>query len=161
VSVFQIGIVTDDVDRAAELYRAMLGREGDVRLDTDYQARFRGADVHIRNRNAFVPVAPGIHLELIQPGAGYGVQREWLETRGAGIFHIGYASDDVPAFLAGLEVVFELPATGTRYFDTVDTLGYYVELTATDRAARLCSWVDRAAAGEAIGFAEAMAQRSR
>ncbi len=157
---FQVGIVTNDLERSMETYSGLMGHSRFARLDTDYEARFREEVVRIQNRNVFIALAPGVHFEIIEPGPGLGIQREWLEQRGPGVFHLGYAADKVPDAFAEAGVVFEVLAAGTRFLDTIDSLGYYLEVSAPERAARIRSWVDRVAGGEDIELASVLAELS-
>lgn len=153
---FQVGVVTADLDRAIERSLRLSPGAGVARLETDYRARFRGVEVQISNRNAFIPLGPRVHLELIEPVSGEGVQREWLETRGPGTFHLAYAVEDPAVFDDGeIDIPFQLPEHGTRYLDTTAELGYYIELSPAARAGRLREWVEREAAGESADFASA------
>ena len=108
------------------------------RLDTHYEGRYRDWTGTFANRNAFTKWGD-IYLELVEPGLGEGNAKEWLRTRGEGIFHLGYAVDDMRRRPEGVECVFETfggrLANGDPaviHLDTVDQLGYYVELS--DRA---------------------------
>jgi hypothetical protein len=76
---------------------------------------------------------------MVEPGLGEGNAKEWLRTRGEGIFHLGYAVDDIRRRPEGVECVFEswssrLPNgdAAVIHLDTVDQLGYFIELS--DRA---------------------------
>ena len=63
-------------------------------------------DKSIANRNAFAKWGD-LYLEMVEPGIGEGNAREWLETRGEGIFHLGYATDDLAQRPDGAPVCFE------------------------------------------------------
>lgn len=146
-SFYQIGVVVRDLDKAMARYGLMFGVRDWKRMDTDYVARYRDWEGRIANRNAFAPFGK-VHLEMIEPGAGLGNAREWLETRGEGIFHLGFAVDEVAAQPGMGELVFEVKSQ-TRpdgsaaivHIDTVATLGYFTELTWRPMAEKLDDWV--------------------
>ena len=141
----QIGVVTQDLDAAMGSYE-LLGVGPFHRLDTDYRARFRGRDVQIANRNAFGAWQGAIHVEIIEPVKGEGVQMDWLRNRGGGIFHLAYATDDLTQRL-GADVVFESLDSGVVFLDTVGQLGYYVELLPLEATEKIAAWLDAIGAG--------------
>ncbi len=135
---YQIGVVVRDLERGMEQYRKLLGLGPFMQIQTNYLGRYRGWEGTIANRNAFAKW-DNLYLELVEPGLGAGNAREWLETRGEGIFHLGYATDDLSQRPGGVPVCFEsfgatLPNgdAAVIHLDTVQQLGYFVELS--DRA---------------------------
>jgi len=135
---YQIGVVVRDIDAGMERYRKLLGLGPFWRLDTHYEGRYRDWTGTFANRNAFTKWGE-VYLEMIEPGLGEGNAKEWLETRGEGIFHLGYAVDDMTQRPGGVDCVFEswgatLPNgdPAVIHLDTVEQLGYFVELS--DRA---------------------------
>lgn len=135
---YQIGVVVRDLEAGMAHYGRLLGLGPFWRLDTRYRGRYRDWTGEFANRNAFTRWGD-LYLELIEPGEGQGNAREWLETRGEGIFHLGYAVDDMSQRPDGATCVFEswgatLPDGGPAviHLDAVDRLGYFVELS--DRA---------------------------
>lgn len=146
---YQIGVVVRDIDAAMDQYRRLLGLGPFWRLDTDYEGRYRDWRGRIANRNAFTRWG-AVYLEMVQPVIGESNAREWLETRGEGIFHMGYAVDDLSQRPDGAECVFEswgatLPDGGPAviHLDTVDRLGYFVELSDRALVAKLNAGIDR------------------
>jgi methylmalonyl-CoA/ethylmalonyl-CoA epimerase len=137
--MFQLGVVVRDLEAAMRHWGTVTGGREFLRIDTDYQAIHRGEEVHVANRNAFVPWG-NVMVELVEPGRHEGLQWEWLSTRGEGLFHYGFATDDMTQRYPGKGVVFE-PLSGEPphivFLDTADELGYYLELFPTDRAAAL------------------------
>ena len=134
-TLYQVGVVVADLAVGMERYSRLFGLRDWKRLDTDYTARYRSWHGRIANRNAFTPWGT-IHLEMIEPGIGEGNAKEWLRTRGEGIFHLGIAVDDVRQRPDDVEVVFEVTAAtqpdgspAIVHLDTVATLGYFTELT--------------------------------
>lgn len=146
-TVYQVGVVVADLEAGMARYNAILGLTNWQRMDTDYTARYRDWEGRIANRNAFAPWGH-IHLEMIEPGIGQGNAKEWLETRGEGIFHLGVAVDDVRTRPADLDVVFEVlsqrqpdGSPAIVHLDTVSALGYFLELSYRPMADRLDAWV--------------------
>lgn len=146
---YQIGIVVRDIDEGMETYRRLLGLGPFWRLDTDYEGRYRDWRGRFANRNAFTRWGP-LYLEMIEPVVGEGNAKEWLETRGEGIFHLGYAVDDLSWRPDGADCVFEswgatLPNgdAAVIHLDTVEALGYFVELSDRALVGRLNAGIDR------------------
>jgi len=135
---YQIGVVVRNLERGMAHYRALLGLGPFMQIRTNYRGRYREWEGTIANHNAFTKWGP-VYLEMVEPGIGNSNAREWLETRGEGIFHLGYATDDLTQRPDGVEVCFEsfgatLPdgRAAVIHLDTVERLGYFVELS--DRA---------------------------
>jgi hypothetical protein len=145
---FQIGVVVGCLEQGMDHDRKLLGLGPFMRLDTHYEGRYRDWTGTFANRNAFTRWG-NVYLEMIEPGLGEGNAKEWLRTRGEGIFHLGYATDDLDQRPEGVEVCFEsrgaLTADGRPaviHLDTVDKLGYFVELTDRPLAIRLNAAID-------------------
>lgn len=145
--IYQMGVVVADLDAGIARYSRLLGLSGWKRMETDYVARYRDWEGRIANRNAFAPWGP-IHLEMIEPGVGEGNAKEWLQTRGEGIFHVGVAADDVRARPIDADVVFEVRSQqqpdgspAIIHLDTVASLGFFLELAWRPLAERLDAWV--------------------
>lgn len=154
-SVYQIGVVTANLEEGMAQYSRILGLGDWKRLDTDYVARYRDWEGRIANRNAFAQWG-AIHLEMIEPRVGEGNAMEWLRTRGPGMFHLGVAVDDVRNRPDDIAVAFEVKSRlqpdgspAIVHLDTVATLGYFIELAwrpmADSLAARVAApgpWTD-------------------
>jgi len=145
---FQIGVVVRDIEQGMSHYRDLLGLGPFMRIDTHYHGRYRNWTGTFANRNAFTRWG-NVYLEMVEPGLGEGNAKEWLRTRGEGIFHLGYATDNLDQRPEGVEVCFEsrgaLTADGRPaviHLDTVQQLGYYVELTDRPLANRLNAAID-------------------
>jgi len=145
----QIGVVVHDIDEGMDHYRKLLGLGPFWRLDTDYEGRYRGWRGRFANKNAFTKWG-NVYLEMIEPVAGEGNAKEWLQTRGPGIFHLGYAVDDLSQRPEGVQCVFEswgatLPNgdAAVIHLDTVPQLGYFVELSDRALVARLNAAIDK------------------
>ena len=145
----QIGVVVRDIDQGMAHYAGLLGLGPFWRLDTDYEGRYRDWRGRFANRNAFTKWGD-VYLEMIEPVVGEGNAKEWLATRGEGIFHLGYAVDDLSQRPGGVECVFEswgatLPNGDAAliHLDTVAQLGYFVELSDRALVTRLNAGIDR------------------
>jgi methylmalonyl-CoA/ethylmalonyl-CoA epimerase len=150
---YQIGVVVRNIDEGMERYRRLLGLGPFWRLDTDYEGRYRDWRGRLANKNAFARWGD-VYLEMIEPVTGEGNAKEWLETRGEGIFHLGYAVDDLSQRPEGAACVFEswgaTMANGDAaviHLDTVAQLGYYVELSDRTLVTKLNTGIDRYLAG--------------
>lgn len=144
----QIGIVVPDIDKGMAHYREMMGLGPFMRVDTDYEGRYRDWRGRIANSNAFTRWG-NIYLEMVAPGIGQSNAKEWLDQRGPGIFHMGYTVDDLSVRPGGVECVFEswgatLPDGGAAviHLDTVATLGYFLELSHRSVADQLNARID-------------------
>jgi hypothetical protein len=145
---YQIGVVVADIDQGIEHYRSLLGLGPFWRLDTDYEGRYRDWHGRIVNKNAFTKWGD-VYLEMIQPIVGKGNAKEWLDNCGPGIFHLGYAVDDLSQRPAEAPCVFESWGAQTEnggaaviHLDTVDQLGYFVELADRNLVVKLSQKID-------------------
>lgn len=151
-TLHQIGVIVRNLEEGMAHYGNLLGLGPYMRLDPTYEARFHDWRGTISNRNAFAKWGD-LYLEMVEPGLGEGVHRHWLETRGEGIFHLGFWTDDMNQRPAGVEVCFEsLPPGGEGkasvvMFDTLDTLGWYVEIAERALVETLNSSIDSFVAG--------------
>ncbi len=145
--LYHLGIVVRDIDDGMVAYRRLLGVPAFHRLDTNYHARHRDWEGTIANRNAFGKWGDLI-VELVEPGLGRGPAHEYLNLRGPGIFHVGYATDNPAQTPGGIRPCFEVHPTrrldgtfGIVYLDTLELLGFYVELVETPSAQRIIATV--------------------
>ncbi len=137
----QIGFVVRDARRTAHLLSSLLGigpfRFVDWPLDRpDMRTFYKGQQVRFRLRLAFANL-PNIELELIQPLEGDNGFVEMLNTRGEGVHHLLFDVPDPAAVVrsfaeAGIGVTMSgtglRPGTSWAHLDTVDLLGWSVEL---------------------------------
>jgi methylmalonyl-CoA/ethylmalonyl-CoA epimerase len=147
--LYQIGVVVRDIDRGMEHYRQLLGLGPFWRLDTHYEGRYRDWRGRFANRNAFTRWG-NVYLEMIEPVIGEGNAKEWLDKHGEGIFHLGYAVDDLSQRPLGAECVFEswgatMPNgdAAVIHLDTVDRLGYFIELSDRGLVEKLNARIDQ------------------
>jgi methylmalonyl-CoA/ethylmalonyl-CoA epimerase len=103
-----IGVAVDDLDAAVALYRDRLG------MHEEHRERVEDFGVEA----VLLEIGDG-HVELLFPlDADTGVGR-FLESRGPGLHHVAYLTDDIDSALefmraAGFELIDERPRTGIR-----------------------------------------------
>jgi len=102
-----VGIVVDDIDRAAASYEA-LGFTGGERFEVPAQGIV-----------AIVYAAGPGYMELISPTDPDGAIARYMAKRGEGTHHVAYAVDDIAVALdrlkeAGVRLIDEVPRTGTH-----------------------------------------------
>jgi catechol 2,3-dioxygenase-like lactoylglutathione lyase family enzyme len=146
---YHAGVVVRDLERAIDRFTEIHGIEQWMRLDTDYPARHCGRETHVANHNAF-GFAGTLMFELVEPGRGDTPAADFLNTRGEGVFHLGYAVDDPLALPPGTEVCFEVLSLDPPivYLDTLQELGFYIELVPRPIAKQLIAAVEAVSRGE-------------
>ncbi len=154
-TLHQIGVIVRDLEQGMAHYRDLVGLGPFMTMRTRYEARFHDWRGTIANHNAFAKWGD-LYLEMVEPGEGDGIHRHWLETRGEGIFHLGFWTDDMSQRPGGAEVCFEPmgavnPDGSPRIvmFDTLKELGWYVELADRQLVETLNSGIDRYMAEQA------------
>jgi methylmalonyl-CoA/ethylmalonyl-CoA epimerase len=143
-----IGIAVKDLNRGIANYRELFGI-GEVAItQATYQAEWLGRREDVSTRVAFAHWG-GILLELIEGGATSNPANDWIKKHGEGIYHLGYPADpgesgiDAVQCFKVLDHPLEDGSPYAVYLDTVDQLGYYVELIEPRRAIALSRWIDR------------------
>jgi methylmalonyl-CoA/ethylmalonyl-CoA epimerase len=136
----QIGIVVKDLERSTELLGSIFGVgpfkfiEWPNRPEAKYA--FRGQEERIKIRQAFVQ-AGTLELELIQPLEGSSAYSEFLETKGEGIHHVLFETEDMDAAVEefsrkGVTVLQNgtgiRPGTRWALLDTQSLVGFLIEL---------------------------------
>ncbi len=146
--LYHLGVVVRDIDEGMAAYTRLLGVPAFHRLDTNYHARHREWEGTIANRNAFGKWGDLV-VELVEPGLGNGPAGEYLDRRGPGLFHVGYATDDPTQTPGGIRPCFEVHPTrrpdgtfGIVYLDTLDELGFFIELVEMPSAERVIATVE-------------------
>lgn len=142
---YHVGVVVNDLERTMDSYGEIYGIERWMRIDTDYPARHCGRETHVANRNAFGYAGTTMY-ELVQPGVGDTPAAHFLATRGEGMFHLGYSVDDTSDLPPGTSVCFEVLSLEPPivYLDTLDRLGFYLELVPRPMADRIIAAVTAA-----------------
>ena len=142
-SVEQVGLVVEDLDAKMTGMRAVFGLEPDKLFDapfkeTIYRGRLVDTPARIACYNHF-----GVELEYIQPLGDTSIWRDFLDEaprNGHSLHHIKLTSpednDVITRLMAarGVEVYQEVksfvnPGGKSTYYDTLDALGFFVEVT--------------------------------
>lgn len=99
----QVGIVVRDMDKATEYYSRVFGigpfRVMDFLLP---EGVMRGKKVSVKMKIAFASLG-ALQFELIEAPPGDNIYREFLESRGEGIHHIGFSVSDLDERLTELK----------------------------------------------------------
>jgi catechol 2,3-dioxygenase-like lactoylglutathione lyase family enzyme len=130
-TLHHICLVVHDIDRAQAYYESLgIGPWREYPPLTEY------TELDVPNPEAFrqmryrVVDLQNVQLQLCQPPQLDCPQRRFLDTRGEGVFHIGFESDVATAAEQGRELGLSVLMRGQRpngsgfvYFDTVEDAG--------------------------------------
>lgn len=137
-----ICIVVHDIERTQAYYQSIgIGPWEAYPPLAEYE------ELDVPNRAAFMAMRyrvcnlPSVQLQLCQPGADPSPQRIHLDTKGEGVFHIGFEVPDADAAEArakgeGIPVLMRgrrKNRTGFTYYDTADKAGIVLLTRATNR----------------------------
>lgn len=133
--VNQVGIVVKDLDKAIQFYSQVFGlgpfRAWELALP---EVVSRGKRMPLKMKLAFASLGP-IQFELIEAPPGDNIYREFLETRGEGLHHLGFDVSDLEAQLSQVKKqgIGVLLSGGTErvsfaYLDSGQTGGVIFEL---------------------------------
>ena len=127
-----IAVVVQDMNRAIEYFSSVgIGPFQAYPPIRDY------VRVNVPDKEAFyslsirqAQIGP-IALQLIQPGEGRTIYKDFLEKKGEGVFHLGFVVDDIEKEetklkTQGLKVLSSgrrLDGSGFTYFDTAEKTG--------------------------------------
>lgn len=125
-------IVVHDIDKAQTYYESI----GVGPWET-YPPLVEYTELEVPNRDGFFKMQyricnlPNIQLQLCQPSEEPTLQRRHLDTKGEGIFHLGFEVPDADeaeseAVGRGMKVLMRgrrEDRTGFTYYDTADTAG--------------------------------------
>ena len=136
--VSQIGVVVEDLERAASFLESNFGL-GPFRVEELEAPNVwdRGVEKHIAARLGFAMMGQ-VELELIHIVKGDSVHLEFLREHGEGIHHLGFRVDDFVAKLEQAKAMgFEVLQTGPvgrfyAYLDTRREGGLIFELIESD-----------------------------
>ena len=104
--VDQIGVIVRDMDKAIEYYQSLgIGPFEPLKHQGYIERKVLGKPVNVDDIKKTVRAAQmgPIQFELIEPGEGESLWREFLDTRGEGINHLGFFVDDIDKETAKLE----------------------------------------------------------
>ena len=126
--VAQIGVIVRDLNAATAFYETLgLGPfktgKGTAPI-TDREVHGKAAP-DVKNRIATAMLGE-VEIELVQPVSGASLQREFLETRGEGVNHLGFVVEDLEGEVArlitrGFRVVSRGTVAGGGAFAYLDT----------------------------------------
>ncbi|MDH4390406.1 MAG: VOC family protein [Aquabacterium sp.] len=138
-------IVVHDIDKTQAQYEAIgIGPWADYPPLTEYQ------DLQVPDAAGFLALKyrvctlPNIQLQLCQPGPQPSPQRLHLDTKGEGVFHIGFEVPDADAAEStagaqGLQVLMRgrrANRTGFTYYDSAPAVGVTLLTRATNLPGR-------------------------
>jgi catechol 2,3-dioxygenase-like lactoylglutathione lyase family enzyme len=135
----QVGIVVDDIEKAAKAWTEFLGLDEIPRINVaeGHDSRptvFRGDPSNASARLAFF-LLDNITIELIEPLEGSSTWREFLEKNGPGIHHIAFNVEKMKhsVQLFGKAGIHEVQHGGWgtgeyAYMDASGSLGLIIEL---------------------------------
>ena len=142
-TVEQVGLVVEDLDAKMEGMRTVFGLEPDKLFDAPFKETiYRGQLVDTPARIACYDHF-GVQIEYIQPLGDTSIWRDFLDEaprNGHCLHHIKLTSPDdndvITRLMAGrgIEVYQEVksfvnPDGKSTYYDTLDPLGFFVEVT--------------------------------
>ena len=135
----QVGIIVRDIEKTIEYYESLGIGPFKPLPNLVYKSRtIRGKPIALDSIKLKIRVANvgPVQFELIEPGEDGELWREFLETRGEGIHHLGFIVDDIGRETArlekkGLKTLYTSRyqnGGGAAYFDTDKTGGIIFEL---------------------------------
>ncbi len=138
--VVQIGIVVADAEDAARKYQQLLGikswnvNQVDTESGIGRDFRLLGKDTPTKAKIAWADVN-GVEIELIEPQDETSVYAEFLRSRGPGVHHIMFGTEDFDGASAHLErsglapvAEGELQQSRFQLFDGSAELGLVIEI---------------------------------
>ena len=132
----QVGVIVRDLDKTIEYLKSLgIGPFGPKSREPIIENELRGKPFDYRPKAMFAQLGH-VELELIQPPEGECVQREFLESKGEGIHHLGFFVDDLDKEVGKLtKHGFTVIQRGRRsngggyaYLDTGKVGGIFLEL---------------------------------
>lgn len=137
-TVAQIAFVVKDIEKASAAWAEVLGIDPPKPfVSASFPGRpttFHGTVTNAEAKLAFIKM-DNIELELIEPLGEGSTWKEFLDTYGEGIHHIGFWVKDLDGMRKKLELK-GIPTIqtggwnggGYNYVDALETLGCYIEL---------------------------------
>jgi catechol 2,3-dioxygenase-like lactoylglutathione lyase family enzyme len=127
-----LSIVVRDIDATQRFYESI-----GVGPFVEYPPMREYVDIRVPDEEGFynlkircASIGP-VQLQLVQPGEGGSIYKDFLEKHGEGVFHLGFVTDDVDTAQAGGEAMGlnvlssgrRKNGTGFTYFDTAERAG--------------------------------------
>ena len=136
LTIGQVGVVVKDLDKFIEFYSSLgIGPFKPSDMAPTIERKVRGKVANYKTKMRVAQVGQ-VELEVSQPLGGECAQREFLESKGEGINHLGFFVDDLDKEVAKLtERGFKVIQSGRNakgnkfaYFDTTAIGGIILEL---------------------------------
>jgi methylmalonyl-CoA/ethylmalonyl-CoA epimerase len=141
--VDQIGIVVEDVEKAIEGYRTIIGSDNFKTFEYPGKAKkgkiyYKGKSADFSIKVGFADVG-GVEIELIQPLTGMSIYKDFLRKNGSGIHHyrISLPEEEFDRLCThlmkeGIEILSEGPGVRSTsrwmVFNTREILGADIEI---------------------------------
>ena len=131
-TLHHIAVVVKDIDRAVKFYTSIgIGPFKDYPPLKEYVKINVPDEIGFHNLKMKIAQIGPIELQLIEPGEGKTIHKDFLEKRGEGVYHLGFVVDDVDRSETevrnmGLKVIASgrrEDGSGFSYFDTVKKAG--------------------------------------
>jgi len=138
--VSQVGVIVQDMERTIKYFESLrIGPFKSLKKLNYLSRRFRGEPIDVDsvvNLKIMIAQMGQLQLELIEPGEGALHWREFLDSKGEGIHHLGFYVDDIEKEQAklvanGVRVLYESRfqnGGGAAYFETNEVGGVLLEL---------------------------------
>ncbi|MBD3213317.1 MAG: hypothetical protein GF311_11975 [Candidatus Lokiarchaeota archaeon] len=143
LEIFQLGYVYRDIEKQARIMEEVWGMPKFAMLgENENEVIYRGRKSIYTTKIAMSRYF-GKQIELIEWVSGEGIHKEFLDNGNEGFQHISCMVEGLDDYIEsfkthGIEAVF-IGSIGKQYFayfDTVDTLGYIIELQETKKRKR-------------------------
>jgi len=102
--VDQVGIIVKDINEAVKYYESLgIGPFETLKGITVIERKVYGRVAEDVSLNVRIAQAGPLQIELIQPSGGKSPWKDFLDTKGEGINHLGFFIDDIEKETAKLE----------------------------------------------------------
>ena len=138
--ISQVGVIVQDMDKTIEYFGSLrIGPFKSLKKLSYVSRRFRGEPIDVDSvisLKVMIAQIGQLQLELIEPGEGALHWREFLDSKGEGIHHLGFYVDDIEKeqtklVANGVRVLYESRfqnGGGAAYFETNEVGGVLLEL---------------------------------
>ena len=134
----QIGIVVNDIERSAEMYRALFSFKGTINIvEQDANVTYKGKDVTFTMKK-IMQFFGGKQFEVVEVirASGPNLYSEFLEQGNTGLHHLGIYVKEADNYINKFKKNFNIKVAQVgnvgklrfTYLDTKDILGYFIEL---------------------------------
>lgn len=135
--IHHLCIVVEDIAKTVAYYESLgIGPWEDMDLSTYTTVQWPHGKAHFLGLTFKRCDVGAMQIQLCQPGTEQTRERQFLETRGEGVYHIGFVVEDIDAAQAqgealGLPILARArrdDGSGYTYFDNADHAGVVLEL---------------------------------